>query len=103
MKTLSFSTLKTVATGSIVAALLAVTTGCVTAPSGYNGYDDLYEHTHKDNKGHKKHKDKNDNETETSLVTLDKVTEEFQDDNPPIEMEEGVNNEDALWQEVLLS
>ncbi|MGO2277973.1 hypothetical protein [Psychrobacter sp. AOP7-D1-21] len=58
MKNLSFSTLKAVTTGSIVATLLAVTTGCVTTPSGYNGYDDLYEHVHKDKKGHKKHKDK---------------------------------------------
>ena len=69
MKTLSFATLKTVATGSIVAALVAVTTGCVTAPNGYNGYDDLYEHSHKDNKGHKKHKDKkNDKDSYVSVV-----------------------------------
>ena len=32
---------------------------------------------------HKKHKDKNDNETETSLVTLDKVTEKWPDIRSP--------------------
>ena len=59
MKTLSASTLKTVVSGSIVAALLTVTTGCVTTPSGYNIYDDdIYGDVHKDDKEHKKHKDK---------------------------------------------
>lgn len=59
MKTLSASTLKTVVSGSIVAALLAVTTGCVTTPGGYNVYDDAYGDVYKDNKEHKKYKGKN--------------------------------------------
>ena len=44
--------------GSIVATLLAVTTGCVTTPDGYSVYDDIYGDVYKDNKDHKKHKDK---------------------------------------------
>ena len=58
MKNLSALTLKTVVSGSIIAAVLAVTTGCVTTPSGYNAYDDIYGDVHKDDKEHKKHKDK---------------------------------------------
>ena len=59
MKNLSALTLKTVVSGSIIAALLTVTTGCVTTPSGYNIYDDdIYGDVHKDDKEHKKHKDK---------------------------------------------
>ncbi|MBZ1393148.1 hypothetical protein [Psychrobacter pacificensis] len=41
MKALSSSTLKNVVSGSIVATLLAVTTGCVTTPGGYSVYDDM--------------------------------------------------------------
>lgn len=58
MKNLSALKLKTVVSGSIIAAVLAVTTGCVTTPSGYNTYDDIYGDVHKDDKEHKKHKDK---------------------------------------------
>ncbi|MBH0005338.1 hypothetical protein [Psychrobacter sp. SWN149] len=58
MENLSASTLKTVVSGGIIAAVLAVTTGCVTTPSGYNVYDDIYGDVHKDDKEHKKHKDK---------------------------------------------
>ena len=57
MKNLSASTLKTVVSGSIIAVLLTVTTGCVTTPSGYNVYDDIYGDVHKDDKEYKKHKD----------------------------------------------
>ena len=42
------------ATG-MVAALLTITTGCVTAP-GYNAYGDLYEDIYKDSSIYKKHK-----------------------------------------------
>ncbi|MGA4440919.1 hypothetical protein [Psychrobacter pocilloporae] len=58
MKALSPSTLKNVVSGSIVATLLAVTTGCVTTPGGYSVYDDIYGDVYKDKKEHKKHKDK---------------------------------------------
>ena len=58
MKNLSALTLKTVVSSSIIAALLTVTTGCVTTPSGYNVYDDIYGDVHKDDKEYKKHKDK---------------------------------------------
>ncbi len=50
------SMLKTAATGSIIAALLTVTTGCVTAPGGYNAYGDIYEDIYKDTNVYKKHK-----------------------------------------------
>ena len=39
----------------MIAALLFITTGCVTAP-GYNAYGDLYEDIYKDTKIYKKHK-----------------------------------------------
>ncbi len=42
-------------TFSVIAALLTITTGCVTAP-GYNAYGDLYEDIYKDTKVSKKHK-----------------------------------------------
>ena len=58
MKALSSSTLKSVVSGSIVATLLTVTTGCVTTPGGYSVYDDIYWDVYKDNKEHKKHQDK---------------------------------------------
>ena len=47
--------LKTTAATSLIAALLTITTGCVTAP-GYNAYGDLYEGIYKDTKVSKKHK-----------------------------------------------
>ena len=47
--------LKTIAATSVIAALLTITTGCVTAP-GYNAYGDLYEDIYKDTKVYKKHK-----------------------------------------------
>lgn len=47
--------LKTTATASMIAGLLTITTGCVTAP-GYNAYGDLYEDVYKDSKVYKKHK-----------------------------------------------
>ena len=47
--------LKTTTTASMIAVLLTITTGCVTAP-GYNAYGDLYEDIYKDNKVYKKHK-----------------------------------------------
>ena len=47
--------LKTTTTASMIAALLTITTGCVTAP-GYNAYGDLYEDVYKDSKVYKKHK-----------------------------------------------
>ena len=47
--------LKTTTTASMIAALLTITTGCVTAP-GYNAYGDLYEDIYKDSKVYKKHK-----------------------------------------------
>ena len=47
--------LKTTATASMIAVLLTITTGCVTAP-GYNAYGDLYEDFYKDSKVYKKHK-----------------------------------------------
>ena len=47
--------LKTTTTASMIAALLTITTGCVTAP-GYNAYGDLYEDIYKDSKVCKKHK-----------------------------------------------
>lgn len=49
------SSLKTIASISMAAALVTVTTGCVTAP-GYNAYGDLYEDIYKDSKVYKKHK-----------------------------------------------
>lgn len=48
--------LKTATTGSVVATLLMVTTGCVTAPGGYNAYGDIYEDIYKDTSLYKKHK-----------------------------------------------
>ena len=53
MKKHTFS--KTIAATSVIAALLTITTGCVTAP-GYNAYGDLYEDIYKDTKVYKKHK-----------------------------------------------
>ena len=50
-----FTLLKTTAASSTIAALLAITTGCVTAP-GYNAYGDLSEDIYKDTKVYKKHK-----------------------------------------------
>ncbi|WP_201580757.1 hypothetical protein [Psychrobacter glacincola] len=47
--------LKTTTTASMIAVLLTITTGCVTA-SGYNAYGDLYENVYKDSKVYKKHK-----------------------------------------------
>ena len=58
MSALSFSTLKTALSGSIIATLLVMTTGCVTTPGGYSVYDDIYGDVYKDKKEHKKHKDK---------------------------------------------
>lgn len=55
MTKLPFLSSKIAATG-IIAALLAATTGCVTAPDGYNAYGDIYEDVYKDNKVYKKHK-----------------------------------------------
>lgn len=47
--------LKTTTATAMVAALLTITTGCVTAP-GYNAYGDLYEDIYKDSSVYKKHK-----------------------------------------------
>ena len=47
--------LKTTTSASMIAVLLTITTGCVTAP-GYNAYGDLYENVYKDSKVYKKHK-----------------------------------------------
>lgn len=47
--------LKTTTSASMIAVLLTITTGCVTAP-GYNAYGDLYEDVYKDSKVYKKHK-----------------------------------------------
>lgn len=47
--------LETTASTSMIAVLLTITTGCVTAP-GYNAYGDLYEDIYKDSKVYKKHK-----------------------------------------------
>lgn len=47
--------LKTSVTTGMIATLLTVTTGCVTAP-GYNAYGDLCEDIYKDSKIYKKHK-----------------------------------------------
>ena len=47
--------LKTTTSASMIAVLLTLTTGCVTAP-GYNAYGDLYEDIYKDSKVYKKHK-----------------------------------------------
>ena len=47
--------LKTTTSTSMIAVLLTITTGCVTAP-GYNAYGDLYENVYKDSKVYKKHK-----------------------------------------------
>lgn len=47
--------LKTTTTASMIAVLLTITTGCVTAP-GYNAYGDLYEDVYKNSKVYKKHK-----------------------------------------------
>lgn len=47
--------LKTTTSASMIAVLLTITTGCVTAP-GYNAYGDLYEDIYKDSKVYKKHK-----------------------------------------------
>ena len=49
-------TKKTAAAGSVIAALLTVTTGCVTAPGGYNAYGDIYKDIYKDTDLYKKHK-----------------------------------------------
>ena len=49
------SVLKTTAVTGMIAALLTLTTGCVTTP-GYNAYGDLYEDIYKDSKVYKKHK-----------------------------------------------
>ncbi|WP_201587654.1 hypothetical protein [Psychrobacter jeotgali] len=50
----TLSALKTLTATSIVAALLAVTTGCATP--GYNAYGDVYEDIYKDSSVYKKHK-----------------------------------------------
>lgn len=50
----TLSVLKTLTASSIIAALLAVTTGCATP--GYSGYGDLYEDIYKDSDDYKKHK-----------------------------------------------
>ena len=50
-----YTFLKTTAATSLIAALLTITTGCVTAP-GYTAYGDLYEDIYKDTKVYKKHK-----------------------------------------------
>ncbi|WP_201615511.1 hypothetical protein [Psychrobacter urativorans] len=55
MKILQPSALKTAVTGSVIAALLAVTTGCATTP-GYNAYGDIYEDVYKDSGFYKKNK-----------------------------------------------
>ena len=47
--------LKITTTASMIAVLLTITTGCVTAP-GYNAYGDLYEDVYKNSKVYKKHK-----------------------------------------------
>ena len=47
--------LKATTSASMIAVLLTITTGCVTAP-GYNAYGDLYEDIYKDSKVYKKHK-----------------------------------------------
>ncbi|MGP5174625.1 hypothetical protein [Psychrobacter immobilis] len=47
--------LKTTTSASMIAVLLTITTGCVTAP-GYDAYGDLYEDIYKDSKVYKKHK-----------------------------------------------
>ena len=47
--------LKSATATGMVAALLTITTGCVTAP-GYNAYGDLYEDIYKDSSVYKKHK-----------------------------------------------
>lgn len=44
--------LKTTTSTSMIAVLLTITTGCVTAP-GYNAYGDLYEDIYKDSKVYK--------------------------------------------------
>ena len=44
------------AASSVIAAVLTVTTGCVTAPDGYNAYGDIYEGIYKDSDLYKKHK-----------------------------------------------
>lgn len=49
------SVLKTATATGIVAAVLAVTTGCATTP-GYNAYGDIYEDIYKDSSVYKKHK-----------------------------------------------
>jgi len=58
MRTILPLALKNVVSGSIVAVLLAVTTGCVSTPNGYNVYDDIYGDVYKDSKDHKKYKNK---------------------------------------------
>lgn len=47
---------KTITVGSIVAVLLAVTTGCATTSDGYNAYGDVYEDIYKETDLYKKHK-----------------------------------------------
>jgi len=47
--------LETTTSASMIAVLLTITTGCVTAP-GYNAYGDLYEDVYKNSKVYKKHK-----------------------------------------------
>lgn len=56
MKNLPLSILKNATAGGIIATLLAVTTGCVTAPGDYNAYGDIYEDIYKDTDLYKKHK-----------------------------------------------
>ncbi|BBI66062.1 hypothetical protein PKHYL_02530 [Psychrobacter sp. KH172YL61] len=73
MKALSSSTLKNVVSGSIVATLLAVTTGCVTTPGGYSVYDDIYEDVYKDNKEHKNTKTSIKKRIKTSTQLLSSV------------------------------
>ncbi|MBE0446445.1 hypothetical protein [Psychrobacter sp. FME5] len=48
--------LKTTTATAMVAALLTITTGCVSAPGGYNAFGDVYEDIYKDSSVYKKHK-----------------------------------------------
>ena len=71
--------LKTTTTASMIAVLLTITTGCVTAP-GYNAYGDLYEDVYKDSKVYKKHKktinsiDKENNQPANEQTAAKKVS-----------------------------
>ena len=47
------------------------------------------------------HRDMTENEKETIRDTLDKVIEECPDDTSPVDMEEGVNNEDDDEKEIM--